>query len=108
MGGRGRFHPAGTPGSDGRGLSFEVESCLGQDGQRDAAAMEDGLTGEREKGEGHGARVDAELGYGLDAFDGVMTPYGGMGLSSGERTYRMGSRFALGPSLTLDLEGERW
>ena len=95
------------PGSDGRGLSFEVSPAWGKTDSGMQRLWEDGLTGERNQGEGHGARVDAELGYGLSAFNGVMTPYGGMGLSSGERTYRMGSRFALGPSLTLDLEGER-
>ena len=95
------------PGSDGRGLSFEVSPAWGKTDSGMQRLWEDGLTGERNQGEGHGARVDAELGYGLSTFNGVMTPYGGMGLSSGERTYRMGSRFALGPSLTLNLEGER-
>ena len=95
------------PGSDGRGLSFQLVPAWGKTDSGMQRLWKDGLTGEREKSGGSGAQVDAELGYGVGAFDGVMTVYGGMGLSRGERAYRTGSRFALGPSLTLNLEGER-
>ena len=56
------------------------------------------------------AGLDAELGYGLGVLGGrgVLTPHGGLSLSDGgSRTWRAGGRLAVGPSLTLDLEGER-
>ena len=54
------------------------------------------------------ARVDVEMGYGLAAFAGTLTPYGGLGLSEGgARGYRMGARFRIGPAFELGLEGER-
>ena len=53
-------------------------------------------------------RLDTEMGYGLAAFAGVLTPYGGLGLSEGgARGYRLGARFLHGPAFELDLEGER-
>ena len=37
------------------------------------------------------ARLDGEMGYGVGAFAGVVTPYGGVGLSGGgARGYRLG------------------
>ena len=54
------------------------------------------------------ARLDTEMGYGLAAFAGVLTPYGGLGLSEGgARGYRLEARFLHGPAFELDLEGER-
>ena len=48
------------------------------------------------------------MGYGLAAFAGVLTPYGGLELSEGgTRGYRLGARFLLGPAFELGLEGER-
>ena len=48
------------------------------------------------------------MGYGLAAFAGTLTPYGGLGLSEGgARGYRLGTRFRLGPAFELGLEGER-
>ena len=95
------------PDSDGRGLSLQVSPAWGKTDSGMERLWQEGLTGAGESEAGSGARVDAELGYGVSAFEGVMTVYGGVGVSSGERAYRMGSRFALGPSLSLNLEGER-
>ena len=54
------------------------------------------------------ARLDAEMGYGLTAFAGTLTPYGGLALSEGgAHGYRLGARFGLDPELELGLEGER-
>ena len=48
------------------------------------------------------------MGYGLAAFAGTLTPYGGLALSEGgARGYRLGARFGLGPDFELGLEGER-
>ena len=54
--------------------------------------------------------IEAELGYGLKVLGGhgVLTPYGGLSLSSGgNRSWRAAGRLAIGPSLSLGLEGER-
>ena len=54
------------------------------------------------------ARLDTEMGYGLAAFAGTLTPYGGIALSEGgAHGYRMGARYLLGPALELGVEGER-
>ena len=48
------------------------------------------------------------MGYGVAAFAGTLTPYGGVALSeSGAHGYRLGARFALGPDFELGLEDER-
>ncbi len=55
-------------------------------------------------------RLDAELGYGFAAPDGVgvVTPYAGFGLSeAGDRSWRLGTRWKLGQDATLELEGTR-
>ncbi|MDE0158947.1 MAG: hypothetical protein OXN24_02645, partial [Candidatus Dadabacteria bacterium] len=55
------------------------------------------------------ARLNAELGYGLDVpwTYGVLTPYGGMEWAGPRRALRLGWRFDLGQRLSLRLEGER-
>ena len=57
-----------------------------------------------------GGRLDAALSYGLGAFGegGVLTPYAGLALADGgARTWRLGGRLSLKPSLDLSLEGTR-
>ena len=47
-------------------------------------------------------RLDAELRYGMDG----LTPYAGVGLADGEaRAWRLGSRFDLGRSVSVSVEG---
>ena len=54
------------------------------------------------------ARLDGEMGYGVGVFAGVVTPYGGVGLSGGgARGYRLGTRLVRGTGFELELEGER-
>ncbi len=55
-------------------------------------------------------RLEAELGYGLagPAGLGVATPYAGLSLSEGGgRSWRLGTRWKLGPTFTLGIEGTR-
>ena len=53
-------------------------------------------------------RLDAEMGYGLSALAGTLTPYGGLALSEGgTRGYRLGVLFGFGPDFELGFEGER-
>ena len=46
------------------------------------------------------------MGYGLDAVGGLLTPYTGLLISEGSRTYRAGGRFELGERLTMSIEAD--
>ena len=57
-----------------------------------------------------GSRLDAQFGYGLAAFRGrgVLTPFGTVSLDRQYgRSYRLGSRLAVGRSTNVSLEAER-
>ncbi len=100
------------PGADRRGLALSLTSSWGEAGSGVAQLWEDGLTGPAADANGDvpGARIEAELGYGLPAFGGVglVTPYGGVSLAAdGGRRYRVGSRLDLGTGFNLSLEGSR-
>ena len=98
------------PGVAGRGLSFRVLPSWGTAGSgvarqwEDAAAVfPDGGSGRRAPS---GARLEAELGYGLPAFSGAgtATPYTGFTSGrDGERALHVGARLGLGDELDLDL-----
>ena len=119
VGGALRLEPA-----SGRGLSLRLAPSYGDPGSGLARLWEHGVTGSgagatgtaatgatgtgTSNDESPAARLDTEMGYGLAAFAGVLTPYGGLALSEGgARGYRLGARFRLGPALELGLEGER-
>ena len=110
VGGSVRLEPA-----SGRGLSLRLAPSYGDTGSGLARLWEDGVAGSGAGATGAGttgasptARLDTEMGYGLAAFAGVLTPYGGLELSEGgTRGYRLGARFLLGPAFELGLEGER-
>ncbi len=110
VGGAVRLEPA-----SGRGLSLRLAPSYGDTGSGLSRLWEGGVAGSGAGATGAGAtgasptaRLDTEMGYGLAAFAGVLTPYGGLGLSEGgTRGYRLGARFLLGPAFELDLEGER-
>ncbi len=54
------------------------------------------------------ARLETEMGYGLAALAGVVTPYGGVGLSGdGTHGLRLGARWRVDPAFEWELEGER-
>ena len=54
------------------------------------------------------ARLETEMGYGLAALAGVVTPYGGLGLSGdGTHGLRLGARWRVDPAFEWELEGER-
>ena len=96
------------PGTSGRGLSFRLTPSWGHAGSAaerlwglgDAR----GLTPDAEVEAGQ--RLDAELGYGVRAPPGVVTPFAGLGLAEGgARWLRLGARWTLGPATSLNLEG---
>ena len=52
--------------------------------------------------------METEIGYGFGAPVGVVTPFAGVGLADkGERTIRLGARWALAPGADMHLEGVR-
>ena len=116
VGGSVRLEPA-----TGLGLSLRLAPSYGDTGSGLSRLWEGGVAGSgagatgtaatgtgTSNGASPAARLDTEMGYGLAAFAGVLTPYGGLGLSEGgTRGYRLGARFLLGPAFELDLEGER-
>ena len=105
--------------ASGRGLSLRVAPSYGDTGSGLARLWEEGVTGSGagatgtagasvSNGQSPAARLDAEMGYGLSALAGTLTPYGGLALSEGgARGYRLGARFGFGPDFELGLEGER-
>ena len=56
-----------------------------------------------------GGRLDAELGYRFPALgrQGIGMPYGGLSLSRSDRDWRLGYRFDLAPTLTMNFQGTR-
>ena len=98
------------PGAAGRGLSLSLTPAWGADsgnaerlwGHADARglAANDGFE--------PAGRLDAEAGWGLGAFGGrgLATPFAGLALSdAGERTWRSGVRWTVGPDTAFGVEG---
>ena len=91
-----------SPGEGGRGLSMRVGSAWGAaSGGVERLWSQRALSGSSFDPD---ARLDAEVGYGLDAMRGLLTPYTGVALSESGETYRAGARFRFGPALELNLE----
>ena len=97
------------PGESGRGLSLTVTPAVGNTG-----SMKDSLWGANDAGMlardeefKAGRRIETELGYGLRAPVGVVTPFAGLGLADESRTLRLGTRWTLGPATSMHLEGVR-
>ena len=100
------------PGESGRGLSLTLSPVWGNasSGVDRLWSLADaqGLAGESAFEATH--RLEAEAGYGLGGPDGLgtVTPYTGLALSdTGERTWRLGARWQVAPSISLNLEGTR-
>ena len=91
-----------SPGEGDRGLSMRVGSAWGADsGGVERLWSQRALAGGSFDPD---ARLEAEVGYGLDAMRGLLTPYTGVVLSESGETWRAGARFKLGPALDLNLE----
>ena len=99
-----------TWGTKKKGLSVRVGSSWG-----DAASGAERLwsqastTSLRSAVKSGDTRLEAEVGYGMDApSGGVFTPYAGLGLNERkEETYRVGGRLQVGDFVSLRLEGDR-
>ena len=98
------------PDPGGRGLSFSLRPTWGM-----AAGGIDRLWNDRAGGSAGpydarpaSGRLETQVGYGLGAGGGLLTPFGGMALhDGGARRYRLGGLFEVGRSLTMSLELER-
>ena len=96
------------PGHAGRGLSFRLDSSHGA-----TASKTDMLWSRRNVADfardqdRTGARLEAEIGYGMNAADGrgLLTPYAGFWGQDGESAWRLGSRLEAGDLLKFDLVG---
>ena len=97
------------PGALGRGPSLRLHSSWGAAGsgmdrlwsQRSAADLAQS-TQTAEAG-----LFDAELGYGLDALGGLLTPYARIASGRDTHTYGVGGRLRVEQSLRVDLVAER-
>ena len=101
------------PGAPGRGLALQVEPSWGVAGSGAGRlwALPDAATLTPAAAQpSPGARLAAELSYGLDApgAAGALTPYAGVALAAdGARTWRLGARLRLASGLAVSLEGTR-
>ena len=98
-----------STGASGRGLALRLRSSYG-----DAASGVDRFWSQHrttpQAGSypaGRGGLFNAEVGYGLGALGGLLTPYADMASGRGTRTYGLGGRLRLEPSLSLELAGGR-
>ena len=101
-----------SPGSGGRGLSFELAPSWGASESGLGRLWDEGVAGRVASSDGDpaSARLETELGYGFGLWDGagLLTPYSGFGYEKGgARRYRLGLRLGLGDALDLGLEADR-
>ncbi len=99
-----------APGRAGRGLSFALRSSWGEAGSGMDRLWSQGLTARETEDRDDipaALRLDSELGYGLGLRAGLLTPYGGFGMSNDRRELRLGARYALGERVGMNLEGYR-
>ena len=98
-----------APGGSGKGLALTVRPEVGETA-RDADrlwGLEDASRLAKEEIGSLDPRVRAEVGYGLDAWGGLLTPYAGLSVSEGGNgAYRLGGRFRVGERLSMSLEGD--
>ena len=101
--------------SAGRGLSLSLHPVWGKTQSVAEQLWNDGaseIAGEADSDTSPQSSLDAEVGYGVAASilgaPGVLTPYTGMTATDGDTSrLRLGSRFAGGNGLSLNLEGTR-
>ena len=105
MGGYLRFTPSRRA---GEGLSLTLQPSFGVTGTRLDELWS--LSGDGDLANNNdppGARLDAELAYGVPLGDGLLTPYTEVAWEEGGSIYGAGLRYGLNRSLELDLKGAR-
>ena len=98
-----------NPGALGRGPSLRMHSSWGS-----ATSGMDRLWSQRRAADltrstraAEAGLFDAELGYGLDALGGLLTPYARIASGRDTHTYGLGGRLRVEQSLRVDLVAER-
>ncbi len=106
VGGSFRLYP---PGELGRGLSLRLQSSYGVvESGVDRFWVPQGVDWSQRSPAEQGGLFNAELGYGLGALGGLVTSYADVGWSDrGTRTYRLGWRLSVEPSLRVEVAGGR-
>ncbi|MDE0360748.1 MAG: hypothetical protein OXI74_06225 [Rhodospirillaceae bacterium] len=93
------------PDAGGHGLMMSVRPTIGVTASGVSELWEHGTLELLSDGQ-PGGRVEAEIGYGLPAFGGVLTPYSAVEFSvTGQQSYRAGTHFELGQGIALSAEG---
>ncbi len=93
-----------TPGGSGHGLSLVVQPAWGETASGVRRLWETGVAAGASPD--NQARLNAEVGYGLAAAHGVVTPYAGFGLAgAGARSWRMGARWQVAAWASVNVEG---
>ena len=91
-----------APGANERGLSLRLGSGWGaESGGAERLWAQRGFAGGNFDPQ---ARLGAEVGYGLDAPRGLLTPYTGVALTGNGETWRAGARWKIGPAFEVNLE----
>ena len=91
-----------APGADQRGLSMRLGSGWGaESGGAERLWTQGGFAGGNFDPQ---VRLGAEVGFGLDAPRGLLTPYTGVALTGNEETWRAGARWKIGPGFEVNLE----
>ena len=108
VGGLIRYDVPGS--SEGRGLSLRLQPSYGAESDSGQLWEHQVTELESESDDAPGARLALGLDWGRAALSGrgLLTPYGNLELSEdGERVYRLGGRFEIGPAIHIDLGGDR-
>ena len=98
------------PGADKRGISLSLTPTFGETQSGVQRLWNDGMPERATNDNAPQARLETQLGYGFGVFggQGLLTTYRGFSLAGeAARRYSLGTRFEIGPSLNLSLEGER-
>ena len=95
-----------TPGADRQGLSLTLTPAYGNASSGVQNLWNKGVPTTADSD--LNARMSVEVGYGFAGFaDGLLTPYSEMTFDDDNKTYRMGMRWNLGKTFTLNLANER-
>ena len=95
-----------TPGADRQGLSLTLTPAYGNATSGVQNLWNKGVPTATDSD--LNARMSVEVGYGFAGFaDGLLTPYSELTLGEESKTYRMGLRWHLGKTFTLNLTNER-
>ena len=96
-----------TPGADRQGLSLTLTPAYGNATSGVQNLWNKGVPA-ADSDSDLNARMSVEVGYGFAGVgDGLLTPYSEMTFDDNNKTYRMGMRWNLGKTFTLNLANER-